>query len=400
MLIDCSNWMSSYESSAQRSFDHTVHEQHEQTSSADSAANEHSFDMLRADQSCKTSRIAQVLLQLVSAIKFTSTSEPQKPEIVDYESELKSIEHAKAANLKAEANAAFRGGDFGEAINMYTLAIAVGKESDDSLFQNRSIAYMRLGDAKSALQDALKCVEINPNNPKGHYRKARALAHLCQKRAALRSLEVAREFSPRDNRIKEFILELGGETAIDSGIELRCISDAGVSRDFDMDITGKLPVILHTFAPGDVACAVEIRRCRRSGRRRALTADGWVSLVAADGTRLMVVMDVNFLRRYGNEAYNARRFEEAAECYSEALYAAGHSAAQSHVLLANRSAAHFKLGDIDKALEDACSSVKLKPDYVRGLYRKAKALAAMPCAAQTDVLDSLVRIEMCPSLCF
>jgi hypothetical protein len=54
---------------------------------------------------------------------------------------------------------------------------------------------------------------------------------------------------------------------------------------------------------------VEIRRCRRTGRRRALTADGWVSLVAADGTRLMLVLDPNALGRYGNEAYNAGRFD-------------------------------------------------------------------------------------------
>ena len=63
------------------------------------------------------------------------------------------------------------------------------------------------------------------------------------------------------------------------------------------------------YEPGDCARAVEIRRCRRTGRRRALTADGWVSLVAADGTRLMLVLDPNALGRYGNEAYNAGRFD-------------------------------------------------------------------------------------------
>ena len=40
-------------------------------------------------------------------------------------------------------------------------------------------------------------------------------------------------------------------------------------------------------------------------------------------------------------------------------------------------------------MDDATDSVKLKPTYVRGLYRKARALAVVPLATQTDVLNSL-----------
>ena len=90
------------------------------------------------------------------------------------------------------------------------------------------------------------------------------------------------------------------------------------------------------------------------------------------------------------------RFDEAVDCYSEALYAAEamqtssrRDEAKAHVLYANRSAAFFELGDLEKALDDATDSVKLKPTYVRGLYRKARALAVVPLATQIDVLNSL-----------
>ena len=89
-------------------------------------------------------------------------------------------------------------------------------------------------------------MEINPHNPKGHYRKARALVELKQHKAAVRSLEVAREFSPRDKQIQKMIADITGEEKADAGVELRCISASGVSQEFDLNNSGKAPVILHT----------------------------------------------------------------------------------------------------------------------------------------------------------
>lgn len=378
--IECSSWMNGLPSEA------TVTRSEAGTVTPGTEKNKELLPQKRG----KSSSLARVLLQLL-ATKATESDSAEQMDERRPNSELISISHAKAAKLKADANDAFRNHEYEEAVRLYTLAISVRQGGDKSLYQNRSIAYMRLGDAESALRDATKCVQLNPNDPKSHYRKARALAQLGRNKAAVRSLEVAREFSPRDPRINQLIAELKDGEDTEPGIEMRCISLATVTQEFDLNADGKVPVVLHTYRPADIAVAVQIRRCRRTGRRRALTPDGWVSLIATDGTRLMVVMDVDCLRRYGNEAFNAGRHQEAVECYSEALLSAGPHASQNHVLYANRSAAYYQLENYPAALEDASESVKLKPLYARGLYRKAKAFAAMPDASRTDVLHSAVR---------
>uniref|UniRef100_A0ACD6AAT0 Uncharacterized protein n=1 Tax=Avena sativa TaxID=4498 RepID=A0ACD6AAT0_AVESA len=46
---------------------------------------------------------------------------------------------------------------------------------DATLFSNRSLCFLRLGDGQSALQDALACREMRPSWPKGCYRQGAAL---------------------------------------------------------------------------------------------------------------------------------------------------------------------------------------------------------------------------------
>ena len=61
--------------------------------------------------------------------------------------------------LKAKGNAALQAGNFDEAIDFYTQAIAENG-SNHVYYSNRSAAYLSKGDAGSALEDAAKCVEV------------------------------------------------------------------------------------------------------------------------------------------------------------------------------------------------------------------------------------------------
>lgn len=101
-----------------------------------------------------------------------TVAEKQSPKPVEPEDPIM----ARVNDLKTRGNTAFRNSDFQEAIDLYTEALAIPGVKDAHLIHsNRSVAYYYQNKFKEALEDAQKCVDLEPTWQKGYFRKAKAL---------------------------------------------------------------------------------------------------------------------------------------------------------------------------------------------------------------------------------
>jgi len=75
----------------------------------------------------------------------------------------------------------------------------------------------------------------------------------------------------------------------------------------------------------------------------------------------------------GNQFFINKQYHDAIKWYTKAIeYESNDSA-----FFSNRCAAYMGLNKFDEALSDAESCIRLKPDWVKGYYRKGMALVAL-----------------------
>uniref|UniRef100_A0A7S0ZT73 Serine/threonine-protein kinase BSK1-like TPR repeats domain-containing protein n=1 Tax=Noctiluca scintillans TaxID=2966 RepID=A0A7S0ZT73_NOCSC len=83
----------------------------------------------------------------------------------------------------------------------------------------------------------------------------------------------------------------------------------------------------------------------------------------------IVNKSVQSLKVQGDEAYEAKDFSLAIDCYSEAL-----DIVEDPVVLSNRSAAHAQKRNFEKACEDANRALSVAPQWARPFHRLGHAL--------------------------
>ncbi|XP_074640463.1 tetratricopeptide repeat protein 28-like isoform X2 [Tubulanus polymorphus] len=94
---------------------------------------------------------------------------------------------------------AVQAGQFNVAIRLYTEALALDP-LNHILYSNRSAAYVKVAKYQRALQDALKCQELNPQWPKAHYRQGIALQCLGQHADALAAFATGLAQDPKSSQ--------------------------------------------------------------------------------------------------------------------------------------------------------------------------------------------------------
>merc|ERR1712156_499094 len=111
---------------------------------------------------------------------------------------------SSAEELKAKGNKALQSGNVKEAIDCYSQAIQ--KDGSNKVyFSNRSAAYMKSEDFRSALSDGEKAIELAPTWAKGYSRKGAALYALARFEEAKIAYEEASKLEPTNQTFKDEI---------------------------------------------------------------------------------------------------------------------------------------------------------------------------------------------------
>lgn len=116
-----------------------------------------------------------------------------------------SEENRRKAEVKRQAgNEMFRANDFLQAAMEYTGALELDP-SVSALYANRSQCWLKVGNHDKALEDAVKCTEVDPTNAKGWFRKGMSLHAMKRFPEAIPALLEAEKLDPKNKQIPDAV---------------------------------------------------------------------------------------------------------------------------------------------------------------------------------------------------
>ncbi|KAF7022143.1 hypothetical protein CFC21_034971, partial [Triticum aestivum] len=140
-----------------------------------------------------TSPIPTIPNWSIDGIISHAKSESAKPLVQSH------LERTKAI-MKSQADHAFRLKDYKLASKAY--GVAIGAAPSATLYANRSLCKLLLGDGEGALSDALRCRMLRPNWAKACYRQAAAHMLLKEYKQACDALLDAKKLDPGNTEVE------------------------------------------------------------------------------------------------------------------------------------------------------------------------------------------------------
>merc|ERR1712130_745727 len=89
-------------------------------------------------------------------------------------------------------------------IMQYTQSLQLD-HNNATVYANRSQCWLKAGNPEKALEDATKCTELEPGNPKGWFRKGMSLHALHRYPEAIPALVEAEKLEPHNKQIPDAI---------------------------------------------------------------------------------------------------------------------------------------------------------------------------------------------------
>ncbi|TYI63175.1 hypothetical protein E1A91_D09G001600v1 [Gossypium mustelinum] len=321
---------------------------------------------------------------------------------------------ADPEEMKKAGNEMYKRGNFLEALALYDKAISISPENA-AYRSNRSAALAAVGRLGEAVKECEEAVRLDPGYSRAHQRLSslylrlglpdNVRRHLCfpgqqSDPAELLKLQLLENHINRcaDARKigdwKTVIREIDAAIAVgaDSSPQLiACKAEAFLKLHQIDDLDSCLSNIsnLEKYTPssqiryfGMVAEAyalfVQAQVEMALGRfENAVSAAEKARRIDYNNVEIAVVLNnvkmVARARSQGNDFFNAGRYAEACSAYGEGLK----YDSSSSVLYCNRAVCWSKLGLWEKSVEDCNQALRIQPNYLKALLRRAASNAKL-----------------------
>ncbi|CAA2998560.1 TPR repeat-containing thioredoxin TTL1-like [Olea europaea subsp. europaea] len=311
--------------------------------------------------------------------------------------------------LKRTGNENYKKGHFAEALGFYDKAIAISPGNATYHF-NRAAALMGLKHLPEALRECEEAIRLDPGYVRARHRLGSLLLslgkvenarnHICfpghqpdpielQKLQAvethLRKCADARRVGDWRSTLREV------NAAIASGadmspqlcacraealLKLNQLDDAvlalsDISKFEPSNVShsqSKFFGMLFEAYPFYVRAQIELAKGRSDTALRAIEKAGQFDPVNAEiSVILNTVKLVDRARARGNDLFKSERYTEACSAYAEGL----RHDPLNPILYCNRAACWFKLGQWEQSVDDCNLALRIQPNYIKALLRRA-----------------------------
>eukprot|EP01062_Namystynia_karyoxenos_P073334 TRINITY_DN70136_c0_g1_i1.p1 TRINITY_DN70136_c0_g1~~TRINITY_DN70136_c0_g1_i1.p1 ORF type:complete len:634 (+),score=243.60 TRINITY_DN70136_c0_g1_i1:67-1902(+) len=330
-----------------------------------------------------------------------------------------------AAALKEQGNAKFHARAWGDAVALYSKAIAMAPR-EATYLTNRAAAYLMLARYRDCVADCELAISIDPGLAKAYMRLAKAKLEMGDIAGSLGALRVGVEHAPGNEELRAELEKVEsidqwvreGEAALDAGRD----ADAAQFFSSAAQLTSSHHVLL-------LLARAELRLGRSDGvlrRTRDILRDdrGNVLAYTVRAEALMLSNDLDqavihaqeavkldpdnqgscrFLKKVrkvkdaatkGRRMNFERRFEEGDRLLSEAieLAAAPRHAPLAAALHADRADSRLRLGRLEDALKDCAVAIYAQDDCRKAWLTRAACLNALGRFQETyDEMGELLR---------
>ncbi|KAK0146387.1 Sperm-associated antigen 1A [Merluccius polli] len=274
------------------------------------------------------------------------------------------------ARFKNEGNRLFKNGQFGEALEKYTLAIDgcadAGVDSPEDLgilYSNRAACYLKDGNSADCIQDCTRALELQPYSLKPLLRRAMAYETLERYRKAYVDYKTVLQ------------IDTGVQAAHDSvhRITKQLIEQDGPEWRENLPEIPLVPLVAkqqHQAKP--VSAELSQARAARAANEEARRKEARFTAV----------------KHEGNDLVKRGRFQDALEKYSDCLSMKPDDCS----VYTNRAICFLKLNRYAEAKEDCDSALRLEPTNKKAFYRRALAHKGLKdyLAASSDLQEVMV----------
>ncbi|KAF6215013.1 hypothetical protein GE061_009761 [Apolygus lucorum] len=324
--------------------------------------------------------------------------------------EVTPLNNDKLAECKKElGNAQFKMKQYGKALPYYTEAIELCPENAN-YYGNRAACYLMQGQFTKALEDAHKSVAIDPKFVKGWLRIAKCTMAQGDLKSAETALNKAKELEPSGAVLQAELNNFNdlkmcaekGDKAYNSGdyrmvvycmdralniatscsrfkvLKAECMAHLGNYQDAQ-ELANE--VLAFDKQNADAILVRGMCLYYQDNIDRAFTHFQHVLKLAPDHVKAMEIYKkakaLKQKKEEGNEAYKTEKYQDAYRLYSEALTIDPKNVANNAKLYFNRALVLSKLKKMDESIADCSEALKLDPNYLKALLKRAQIYMEM-----------------------